>query len=84
MIQAKYLQRKKDERNKPLAQYRKEELEKMYKNFFENNMDYHYKRYCFVHKFTDENSQIVKDLYRNRREIYRKRKWENLDYNDDV
>ncbi len=83
LIKAKYLQRKKDERNKHLAQYRKEELEKMHKNFFENDMDYHYKRYCFVHKFTDEKSQIVKDLYRNRREIYRKRKWENLDYKVD-
>ncbi len=82
LIKAKYLQRRKDERIKPLEHYRKEELEKMHKNFFENDMDYHYKRYCFVHKFTDENSQTVKDLYRNRREIYRKRKWENLDYND--
>lgn len=82
LIRAKKFQRKKDERNKPLASYRKEELEKMYKNFFEDNLEYHYKRYCFVHKITDTTSNIAKDLYKNRREIYRKRKWEKLDYTD--
>ena len=83
LIRAKKFQRKKDERNKPLANYRKEELEKMYKNFFENDLDYNYKRYCFVHKITDTTSDTVKNLYRNRREIYRKRKWEKLDYKDE-
>ena len=82
LIKAKKFQRKKDERNKPLSVYRKEELDKMYRNFFDNDMDYHYKRYCFVHKIANPKLQINKDLYRNRREIYRKRKWENLDYND--
>ena len=80
LIKAKKFQRKKDERNKPLAKYRKEELEKMHKNFFENDMNYHYKRYCFVHKINNPNSEATKNLYRKRREIYRKRKWENLDY----
>ena len=84
LIKAKEFQRKKDERNKPLASYRKEELDKMHKNFFENNKNYNHKRYCFVHKITDENSVVAKDLYRNRREIYRKRKWENLDYTDRI
>ncbi len=84
LIKAKKFQRKKDERNKPLANYRKEELDKMHKNFFENNKDYNHKRYCFVHKITAGNSTAVKDLYRSRREIYRKRKWENLDYPDNV
>jgi len=82
LLKAKHLQRKKDERNKPLAIHREEELEKMYKNFFDNDMDFNYKRYCFVHKIAEENSQGAKDLFRNRREIYRKRKWEDLDYND--
>lgn len=50
LIRAKKFQRKKDERNKPLSQYRKEELEKMHHNFFENDLDYNYKRFCFVHK----------------------------------
>ncbi len=80
LIKAKKFQRKKDERNKPLANYRKEELEKMRKNFFDNDLDYNYKRFCFVHKVNDPNSKSVKNLYRNRREIYRKRKWEDLDY----
>lgn len=80
LIKAKKLQRKKDERNKPLADYRKDELEKMRKNFFDNDLDYNYKRFCFVHKINDPNSKTVKNLYRNRREIYRKRKWEKLDY----
>jgi len=82
LLKAKYFQRKKDERNKSLASYRKEELEKMHKNFFDNDLDYNYKRFCFVHKITDLDSKKEKDLYRNRREIYRKRKWENLDYNE--
>ncbi len=81
LIKAKKFQRKKDERNKPLSQYRQEELDKMRKNFFENDLDYNFKRFCFVHKKTDPTSKMVMDLYRNRREIYRKRKWENLDYN---
>tara|TARA_R110001592_G_scaffold208897_2_gene459979 strand:- start:3330 stop:5060 length:1731 start_codon:yes stop_codon:yes gene_type:complete len=80
LLKAKKMQRKKDERNKPLSLYREEELDKMHKNFFENDLDYNYKRYCFVHKITDTSSKTVKDLYRLRRETYRKRKWENLDY----
>lgn len=80
LIKAKKFQRKKDERNKPLSEYRAEELEKMKLNFFENDLDFNYKRFCFVHKKTDSTSKTVIDLYRNRREIYRKRKWEKLDY----
>ncbi len=82
LIRAKRFQRMKDERNKPLEAYRKEELEKMHKNFFDDDMGYHYKRFCFVHKIANENSVIAKDLFRNRREIYRKRKWEKLDYDE--
>ena len=82
LVRAKKFQRKKDERNKPIESYRKEELEKMHKNFFENDLDYNYKRYCFVNKITDVTSETVKNLYRNRREIYRKRKWENLNYDE--
>jgi putative two-component system hydrogenase maturation factor HypX/HoxX len=80
LLRAKRFQRMKDERNKPLEAYRREELEKMHKNFFENDRNYHYKRFCFVHKIADENALLAKDLYRNRREIYRKRKWEKYDY----
>ncbi len=80
LIKAKKFQRKKDERNKPLENYRKEELKIMHENFFKNNNDYNFKRYCFVHKIENPYSKATKNLYRNRREIYRKRKWENLDY----
>ncbi len=80
LIREKKFQRKKDERNKPLEQYRKEELEKMHKNFFENDLNYNYKRFCFVHKIEDSTSETVQNLYQNRREIYRKRKWENIKY----
>ncbi len=80
LIKSKKFQRKKDERNKPLRKYREEELAKMYENFFHDNWGYHYKRHCFVHKIPVENSLSEKDLYRNRREIYRKRKWERFDY----
>lgn len=80
LLKAKKFQRKKDERYQPLSEYRAEELEKMKLNFFENDLDFNYKRFCFVHKKTDSTSKTVMDLYRNRREIYRKRKWENLDY----
>ncbi len=82
LIKAKKFQRIKDERNKPLATYREEELNKMYNNFFENDQNYHYHRYCFVNKITNTSSKVVKDLYRSRREIYRKRKWEKLDYEE--
>ena len=80
LIRAKKFQRRKDERDKTLAKYREEELEKMHKNFFDDDWDYAYKRFCFVHKIPDSTTQVAKDLYRTRREIYRKRKWERLDY----
>jgi len=82
LVKAKKFQRKKDERNKPLENYRKEELAKMRKNFFDNDLDFNYKRYCFVHKIKDTSSETVKNLYQSRRKIYRKRKWEDLDYKD--
>ncbi len=81
LIKAKKFQRSKDERLKPLAQYRKEELEKMRKNFYENDQDYDYKRYCFVHKIP-YNQLDSQDFYSRRRKIYRKRKWESIEYNE--
>ncbi len=80
LLKAKRFQRRKDEMNKPLEQYRKEELAKMNANFFDNDMDYNMKRHCFVHKIPDENSQNIDDLYMSRRSIYRKRKWESVTY----
>ncbi len=80
LIKAKKFQRMKDERYKPLEQYRKEELERMWKNFYENDQDYDYKRYCFVHKIPL--SAESRDLYSSRRKIYRRRKWESIEYPD--
>ena len=82
LIAAKKFQRRKDEMNKPLFQYRAEELAKMKSNFYDNNMNYNEKRYNFVHKIQNENSSDIEDLYKSRRTIYRKRKWENVQYRD--
>ena len=80
LLKAKKFQRLKDERNKPLARYRAEELEKMKANFYDNNHDYAFKRYCFVHKMA--NNKLTEDLFSSRRKIYRKRKWESIEYNE--
>lgn len=83
LLMAKRLQRKKDERVKPLAQYREEELKKMWLNFYENNENYDEKRFRFVHKIYDQKEGHTvgeKDWYSSRRKIYRRRKWESIDY----
>ncbi|MAL60792.1 MAG: hydrogenase maturation protein [Flavobacteriaceae bacterium] len=82
LILAKKFQHRKDEMNKPLESYRVKELEIMKQNFFENNMDYNKRRFCFVHKIFDENSKEFEDLYKSRRAIYRKRKWESINYKE--
>ncbi len=82
LIAAKKIQRSKDEMNKPLAKYREEELVKMKANFYDNDMNYDEKRYNFVHKIQNESSDNIADLYKSRRTIYRKRKWENIQYKD--
>jgi putative two-component system hydrogenase maturation factor HypX/HoxX len=82
LIKAKQFQRRKDEMNKPLEEYRTEELVKMKFNFYDNDMNYDDKRYNFVHKIQNENSDDIGDLYKSRRNIYRKRKWESIKYKD--
>jgi len=82
LIQAKQVKRRKDEMNRPLEQYREDELIKMKANFYDNDMDYHNKRHCFVHKIFNENSTEMADLYSSRRTIYRKRKWESIKYSE--
>ena len=82
LIKAKQFQRRKDEMNKSLASYRQEELKQMKANFYENNMNYNHKRFCFVHKINDETIQGADDLYSSRRSIYRKRKWESINYKE--
>ena len=83
LLAAKKFKRKRDESYKPLEQYRKEELEKMHKNFFEDDWGYDYKRYCFVHKINaegKENGIVDKDFFSERRKIWRRRKDEKLFY----
>ena len=82
LLKAKQFQRRKDEMNRPLTKYRKEELVKMKTNFYNNDMNYDEKRYNFVHKIQNENTNDIADLYKSRRTIYRKRKWENIQYKD--
>ncbi|RMG32067.1 MAG: hydrogenase maturation protein [Bacteroidetes bacterium] len=83
LLMAKRFQRQKDERVKPLASYREEELARMWANFYENDQGYHEKRFRFVHKLNEpaQSQQVEgRDWYRSRREIYRRRKWEPIDY----
>lgn len=83
LIAAKKFKRKRDENYKPLNKYREEELEKMHKNFFEDDWGYDYKRYCFVHKINAEentNGVAEKDLFSERRKIWRRRKYEKVFY----
>ena len=83
LLQAKRFQRKKDERIKPLAQYRAAELERMRVNFYENDAGYDEKRFRFVHKIYDPRQEQTledRDWYSSRRKIYRRRKWESVEY----
>lgn len=85
LIASKRFQRRKDEAVKSLDDYREKELSAMKKNFYDNNRDYHLKRYRFVHKI-HEPSQVQslqgKDLYSSRRKIYRKYKTEKINYEE--
>lgn len=83
LIGGKKFKRMRDERYKPLAKYREEELGKMHKNFFEDDWGYDLKRYQFVHKINSDeiaNGLTEKDLFSERRKIWRRRKYEKLNY----
>ena len=83
LMTGKKFKRQRDERYKPLAKYREEELEKMHKNFFDDDLGYDLKRYQFVHKVNvnEKASSITeKDLFSERRKIWRRRKYEKLQY----
>ena len=90
LLTAKKFKRNRDESYKPLSKYREEELEKMYKNFFDDDCSYDYKRYCFVHKINPVRNDTIgdgniigvadKDLFSERRKIWRRRKHEKLFY----
>ncbi len=78
LLIAKKSKRRKDNMNKPLADYREEELAKMKLNFYEDDMGFKQKRHYFVHKIA--NAAGIENLYSSRRSIYRKRKWESISY----
>ena len=83
LIKAKNFKRSRDESYKQLQKYREEELEKMYKNFFEDDCGYDWKRHCFVHKKDagiGKNSNSDKDFFSERRKIWRRRKDEKMFY----
>lgn len=90
LLAAKKFKRNRDESYKPLQQYRAEELSKMHDNFFKDDWGYDQKRFCFVHKMNGvhedsfgENSTghiADKDLFSERRKIWRRRKQEHLFY----
>ncbi|MEO6130349.1 MAG: enoyl-CoA hydratase-related protein, partial [Saprospiraceae bacterium] len=83
LMNAKRFKRNRDERYKPLQQYRDEEMVQMHLNFYEDNMGFDYKRYCFVHKLNpdSENTGISEiDLFSERRKIWRRRKYDKLYY----
>jgi putative two-component system protein, hydrogenase maturation factor HypX/HoxX len=82
LLQAKKFKRKRDEAYKPLQKYREEELQKMWKNFFEDDNQFDLKRYQFVHKQAGNEGAVVegKDLFSERRKIWRRRKYESLYY----
>ncbi len=83
LLNAKKFKRRRDESYKPLQKYRDEELEKMHKNFFDDDWGYDWKRHCFVYKIDtgDERNSIGdKDFFSERRKIWRRRKDEKMFY----
>ncbi|MEP6616301.1 MAG: enoyl-CoA hydratase-related protein [Ginsengibacter sp.] len=83
LLASKKFKRQRDESYKPLQKYRDDELEKMHKNFFDDDLNYDSRRYCFVHKIKsgeNVNSITGKDLFSQRRKIWRRRKYDKLFY----
>jgi hypothetical protein len=83
LLSAKKSRRIRDESYKPLVKYREEELKNMHDNFFNDNWGFDRKRFCFVHKINSEeqvDDLTEKDLFSERRKIWRRRKQENLFY----
>lgn len=66
MLAAKMARRHADEREKPLSDYREEELEKMRRNFFGFDTSYHVARYNFVHKISKSRTPVTLAKHRDR------------------
>ena len=58
MLAMKEALRHHDERRKPLAQYRNEELARMRENFYGQDPSYHEARQRFVHKLVDPTATL--------------------------
>jgi len=74
MVSLKQEQRVRDEKIKPLAAYRQEELEMMKQNFFGFDPSYHVARYNFVHKIAKSRTPITLARHRDRRFKFEERK----------
>lgn len=62
----KHEQRQRDERFKPLAAYRNEELAQMRRNFYDSDQSYHQQRYNFVYKITASQTPRHLAIHRQR------------------
>ncbi|MEO1918177.1 MAG: enoyl-CoA hydratase-related protein, partial [Paracoccaceae bacterium] len=60
-----------DEAQKPLANYREEELKKMHRNFFGFDPSYHVARYNFVHKVCKSRTPVTLARHRDKRKLER-------------
>jgi putative two-component system protein, hydrogenase maturation factor HypX/HoxX len=83
LMQGRAFKRKRDEAFKPLDVYREEELKRMRINFFEDDNGFDLKRHFFVHKIPmPETAGKLqhKDLFSERRRIWRRRKYEPIYY----
>ena len=71
-LEYKNRRRAADEHNKPLEQYREEELEHMYRNFYGFDPSYHVARYNFVYKVPKSRTPLT--IARHRRTVERLRR----------
>ena len=67
ILEKKTRQRQSDELEKPLAQYRAEELKKMQQNFFGFDPSYHVARYNFVYKIPKSRTPVTLARHRDQR-----------------
>ncbi len=66
MLAMKEVLRRRDERRKPLAEYRDEELARMSKNFYGPAPSYHEARRRFVHKLVPNNKVRTEEAWKMR------------------
>lgn len=67
ILEEKVIQRARDEAEKPLAQYREEELKRMHQNFYGFDPSYHVARYNFVYKVVKSRTPLTIASHRKSR-----------------